>query len=802
MNTSRRLVASALTFGLGLTFWGCSTDTIQNQPVPGFIPNPAVPVAPGVTGISFPLFDTTTFQLPIPNDILRNNGVADPTKRGLVDFPNVAPFLSEPFASMETIRGFSTTGNIIIPFSGRIDAASVTPQSLLLVEGASSTISPEPSGSNATIPYRVVVRNAEPSTTGNSTIVMTPLRPLKPATNYYVTMTTAIRGNGRSIGTAPVMQASKQTSPLTDPQGNNNIFPVPQDTALTLEGLRVGFQPFWARAESILGTGRENIPIVFRFGTEPELAAMAGLRVRAIGNPNANPPIASDVVPFVPPSANPPVPPQAANASPFRFVASLADLANGGNPDFTVRPQVTVAQLSTAQLTPIVGPGLDAAVFGVLGGQNVSVDAFYTANTALGPNNLNLSTVPHNNVLAIFTGAVTLRNYMQSHGTAGLFWDGEGFPGLPPIADSTNPGPILPHPFLVVAPTSVLQGFAQNPPPPNKVVIYQHGVGRSKDDVFLIANELCGAGFTVIAIDLPYHGGGTFGANPLAAGLPPGVTPEQAFFNLGNPRAARDNFRQSVINLNYLTQVIAFGQAVKLPLPPPLGNGIVQLPVLNTGAPGVPTIHFVGHSLGGLVGGVYTANEFYSQRAVLSAAGGRLTSTLLNSGTRGPAVLAQLAQNNLTPGSQGFDLFWLAAQTVLDDGDAINYAAPALEGILKPSTALASRVLHQEMIADNTIPNSSSRDLATAFAYDSNAIGFNAAKPSPYRHVQTVVEIVSTLVAVPAPYVDPFAAGLSQFTPAGHEALLGVGASPAVVASLRAQITTFFTSAVPTIQQQ
>jgi len=32
--------------------------------------------------------------------------------------------------------------------------------------------------------------------------------------------------------------------------------------------------------------------------------------------------------------------------------------------------------------------------------------------------------------------------------------------------------------------------------------------------------------------------------------------------------------------------------------------------------------------------------------------------------------------------------------------------------------------------------------------------------------------------------------------------LLGIGAPPAVIASLRAQIVTFFSSATPTIQQQ
>ena len=45
--------------------------------------------------------------------------------------------------------------------------------------------------------------------------------------------------------------------------------------------------------------------------------------------------------------------------------------------------------------------------------------------------------------------------------------------------------------------------------------------------------------------------------------------------------------------------------------------------------PATPGIHYVGHSLGGLVGGIYSATEPYSQRAVLSCAGGRFLSLLL-----------------------------------------------------------------------------------------------------------------------------------------------------------------------------
>ncbi|MFN8613286.1 MAG: Ig-like domain-containing protein [Vulcanimicrobiota bacterium] len=764
MNKSRRLVASALTFGLGLTFWGCSTSTITDQPVPGFIPNPAVT---GGAGITFPLFDpsaTTSLQIPIPNDVLRNPGTVDPTKKGLIDFPNVAAFNVEPFVSAETIRGWSTTANIIIPFSGRIDAASVTPQSLMLVEGGSAVASPEPAGPNVTIPCTVVVRNPEPSTTGNSTIVMTPVRPLKPATNYYVTMTTAIQGNGRSIGTAPVMQASKQRTPLTDGSGNNNVFPVPQDTALTLEGLRQGFQPFWQRAESILGTDRANIPIVIRFGTQPELAALAGLRSKT-GSTNV-----ADI--------------------------STSAVING---TFTF----------SNQAVPIRGNG---AV-----GTPGTVKDFYAggSNTNLNPTNLALGAVANNNIDRIATGNVTLKNYYQTTGR----WDGEGFGSITaPIAEAPSAVPglgdlrTLVHPYICCLPAA--GGNL-------KTVIYQHGIGRSKEDVFLIADALCAKGFAVIAIDMPYHGN-----YPAPFGKPtPPITSEQAFLNLQAPRNARDNFRQAAVNLHYLTQIMGAGTALNggniLLSRNIVDPNLATLTLLGAGSPpgstppvvppATPGIHYVGHSLGGLVGGIYSATEPYSQRAVLSCAGGRFLSLLLNSTTRSPAFLGFLNAAGVTPGSQSFDLFCLASQTVVDDADPINYAAPALEGVLKSTVPgefffRASRVLLQEMINDETIPNSSSRDLATAFGYDSNAFGFNALRPTPFRHVEAVLAAVPTLQVIAAPYNAIVAgvsdaSGLSQFAPGTHETLLGNGGNAATTARMQTQIGNFVDTGAITTNQ-
>ena len=356
--------------------------------------------------------------------------------------------------------------------------------------------------------------------------------------------------------------------------------------------------------------------------------------------------------------------------------------------------------------------------------------------------------------------------------------------------------PTVPRPFRVCLP-------AGNGPFP--VVIYQHGVGRSKDDIFLIANDFCAQGQAVIAIDLVFHGPAATAFPPVPT-TPAGITPELAFVNLGNPRAVRDNFRQSAVNLHYLTQTLV---AVRSDVDANPANGFgAGVPAGGVAGSDLdPTrIRFVGHSLGGIVGGVYTATEPANQRAVLSAAGGRLVQLLFNSGTRGPLfrnLLSQQSNGTVVPGTQAFDLFTFAAQTVVDDGDPINYAAAAIQGYLKSSNPAefaprSSKVLLQEMINDQTIPNSGTRDLATAFAYDSNAFNFSPLRLTTFRHVQVVLEAVATLVAVPAPYLGPDASGLSQFQPGGHEALLGqdpIATTPAaIVASLRSQINTFLTA--------
>jgi dienelactone hydrolase len=660
MKTSRRLVASALSMGLGLTLWGCSTDTITGpgeQPVPNGFPNAAV-------GVVSPQFDPTAGNpalLPLPNDLLRNPGTTDPTKAGLVDqFPSTPQFQAEPFASLRTMRGFSTCGNILIPFTGRIDANSVNTQTIMMVEGPASNAPAGTPGTNATIPCNLRVVNPEQGGVGNSTIVMQPIRPLKPFTNYFVVITNNIQAGGRGIGSNSFTQATKVRDPFITPSGNF-IFPVPDSSATALEPLRVFYQPIWQRAESILGRDRSEIAMAFRFGTQPLFAALPTLR----GTANAQ----------------------------------------------------DRAQVGSAALAPGLFP---------------SVAAFYAAN--------GLGAVPNANIGRIAQVVFSTVNYISPGATAdgtptGNF-QGSGLPGEPiiPQGDKNK------NAFLCM-PVAFPLG---NPPP---VIIFQHGLTRSKSDVFAIADSLCGQGFAVMATDAVGHGDDT---PPTPPGVVPPITSGAKFLNLAFLRNSRDNFRQSAVNLYYLAKLISAGRVDTDGVP---GSDVNNL------AP----IGYLGQSLGGIIGGVYTSTDPLSRNAVLNVAGGRLSDLVLNSTNIRPAVVAGLAAQGVAVGTDTFNQFFLIGQTVLDDGDAFNYAAPALTGALKGGAAAASRVLQQEAVGDATVPNSASRDLANAF---SQVPGFS--------HVQPIVEALGLVPQVnPGVFPAGFAgSGFFQYPGAQHGFLL------------------------------
>jgi pimeloyl-ACP methyl ester carboxylesterase len=227
------------------------------------------------------------------------------------------------------------------------------------------------------------------------------------------------------------------------------------------------------------------------------------------------------------------------------------------------------------------------------------------------------------------------------------------------------------------------------------IVVFQHGVTNQRTSMLLVADALALAGFGCIAIDLPLHGLSATPTNPLTAPLfrgyldgtrrertygldlvdnvsgapvPDGVvdTSGKHFINLANLLTARDNLRQAISDLFFLMTEIP-------------GIDFVNNTTGVAAADGTPDfnaarIHFVGHSLGAIVGASFLGLETEIVSATLGMPGGGLAKLLDGSLVLGPLIQAGLAAAGVLPGTPEYEQFFWLAQTMLDSGDPINWA--------------------------------------------------------------------------------------------------------------------------------
>jgi len=331
------------------------------------------------------------------------------------------------------------------------------------------------------------------------------------------------------------------------------------------------------------------------------------------------------------------------------------------------------------------------------------------------------------NVGSVVIGAIKIPYYLSTDG-AGV---GGGI-GVPP---TVLPGAVTAH--FTIDPATGLP--TANPLPetvsflmtipntagPWPVVIFGHGFGGNKTNMFGIANTLAKAGFATIAIDEPLHGSRTFGIDLLTqdpvtgavtANVPDGIADSSGrwYFNLGYLLTGRDNTRQTVADFIHLARLLeAQAMAVK-PMDvvsnttgAPGADGIPDLTVNSTATPLAPPISYVGHSNGALLGTTLAAVEPAIKTFVLANPGGIASSIFLNSSELSPGVLAGLAAKGVLPGSPEFNAFFVALQTTSDDADPINYAALA--------TAAGKNLLMFKQLGDLVIPNFATDALAAAF---------------------------------------------------------------------------------------
>lgn len=338
-------------------------------------------------------------------------------------------------------------------------------------------------------------------------------------------------------------------------------------------------------------------------------------------------------------------------------------------------------------------------------------------------------------------------------------------------------------PFVLIAPTS----------PSGKVVIFQHGITGQKEQVVAVAGSLTAAGYTVVAIDLPLHGGLALPTHTA------GAVWGQDFMAVGAPLATRSNVQQAAFNLNRLELTMRTGGFA--------AQGIIPAPTVD--------IKYVSISLGSIVGAYYLAGNTslattglpYTQttlnsdmKGFLSVPGGRLAYLLMDSPAFSTSINAGLAAKGIAAGTPTYNNFFQVTQSVVDPVDPATMTNPLASGL--PSR-LSGRIVIQEATGgDLVIPNANTRYLGSALG-GRGVLGAAGAAVAPgFKQLG-----YNGTTSAPAPFMSPFAVaataatdtgpteGYFQFNQTGvsHGFLLDPTASPTATGLAQRQMVYFLT---------
>jgi len=357
----------------------------------------------------------------------------------------------------------------------------------------------------------------------------------------------------------------------------------------------------------------------------------------------------------------------------------------------------------------------------------------------------------------LYVGVLYVPYYSSKAAPLTEYWHAPPFPldTTSTFVTRFNPLPVptatLQVPVLVSVPNAASVLGAVSPAAGWPVLIFQHGITRSREDMFGVADSFADSGFVVVAIDLPLHGITNqadplyaTGANPLYAGLglPASGSIERTFdlatagvidpsglhfINLTSLLTARDNLREGVADLITLART---------------------LPHMSLGAAGSvnpAAIHYLGHSLGAIEGATFMAvisPADHIGTATLAVPGGEVAQLLRDSPTFAPVINAGLAAQGLLPGTTLYEQFFRDAQTVVDAGDPINFIALAttnhpihliqvVGSATPPPAAVCLAQPTPSGCPDQVVPNSATQRLITASAYGASVLTRIPRPPAP-----------------------------------------------------------------------
>ncbi|HEX8791689.1 MAG TPA: hypothetical protein VF765_12125 [Polyangiaceae bacterium] len=403
----------------------------------------------------------------------------------------------------------------------------------------------------------------------------------------------------------------------------------------------------------------------------------------------------------------------------------------------------------------------------------------------------NLSVRAHDLILEVGTGVFEATNWLSKYATGSYNdMDHATF-----TTDAT--GKIVPAPDAQTAKIWVTFVVPEGTMPSTgwPVVVSQHGLGGSRQDLMQIANPLCQQGWMVVGIDSITFGarapekqfqvdavnnfggpGSTYtGPDGLAdaVGNPPATNGSfDLFGGLIDIGAIRDQLRQASLDT---------AQLVKVLRSKPDLSGLA----LDGAVPAIDADHiaYIGQSLGAIEGATSAAIEPHVQQWVLNVGGGGLIADLAIHSAMVSASLNQAAGFNfglLEPTFDEGNVLIPLLQTIVDPGDPLEFASNIVQSPqpLAGQPTKPRNVLQFEVVWDEWVPNESNEALARAGGW-----GLASPNVGPNAGVLDFKNLADNPGRMALPTVQAQSDGTIHDTPAAGVTAVMVQESPATHAN-------------------
>ena len=694
----------------------------------------------GVASLFDPVAASPTVPFPFDGFF---SGATDPT----LNIPNAS---NAPFVTQANLQdGFSTTASLFTDLLGKLDYSSLNAGLRIVDTSTGRVLSPgvdyttQPSPAIALNPLSGV---NEPISNFRSRVLIEPLRPLSPATRYVVVLTSALKSeDGLAAKPSDLFVVVRSETPVPD-QTAPILQSLNATQRATLEALRSTLIRPIVTQLGALGIAESDVVLTWSFTTQSVTNTLDKLQANVSAG------------------------------SPVRLAA-----------------QNTGATLKT------VNPALPA-IANVYAG-TITLPYYLTPPSSSDP------TAPLTKFwLADGTKPDTSKTFLGNPCAA--FTTAAGL-GLSPSVSTTAcfPEPVKQADVTVPVLITLPNADSGKTMPANgwPVVIFQHGITGNRSQMLALSPALTLAGFAVVSIDLPLHGIGP--ADSAAALRIPGVNERTFdldlvnnstgaagpdgnvdssgthFINLSSLITSRDNIRQAVSDLMVLTRAVP--TAILVSGGAPDGNKFDG-----------NRISFVGHSLGGIVGGTFLGLDTSTKAATLAMPGGGIAKLLDASVTFGPRIAAGLQASGVVEGTDTYETFLRFAQTLVDSGDPINYAVAAVQ---KHPIHMLEVVGSSTSAPDQVVPNSAPANDGVAVngikANDKVTIeGFLSGTDPLHETMGLTVRSFDGSTGN-APLLGEAARNnVVRFSAGDHGSILSPAASPAVTQEMQKETASFLAS--------